>query len=67
MRSKLTDANGATPPLDCGDTVDNRPVLLIRTMAGNPAAPGAWFAAGLLADDVAATTRPWWHNGGRDY
>jgi hypothetical protein len=26
-------------------------VLLIRTMAGNPAAPGAWFAAGLLADD----------------
>jgi len=50
VRSKLTNADGATPPLDCGDTVDNRPVLLIRTMAGNPAAPAAWFAAGLLAD-----------------
>ena len=50
VRGKLTDATGATPPLDCGDTVDNRPVLLIRTMAGSPAAPGAWFAAGLLAD-----------------
>ena len=64
MRSKLTDANGATPPLDCGDTVDNRPVLLIRTMAGNPAAPGAWFAAGLLADDKKGD-----HGGGlgRDY
>jgi hypothetical protein len=50
VRGKLTNADGATPPLDCGDTVDNRPVLLIRTMAGNPAAPAAWFAAGLLAD-----------------
>lgn len=28
-----------------------QPVLLIRTMAGNPAAPDACFAAGLLADD----------------
>ena len=51
VHGKLTNADGATPPLDCGDTIDNRPVLLIRTMAGNPAAPGAWFAAGLLADD----------------
>jgi hypothetical protein len=51
VRSKLTNADGATPPLDCGDTIDNRPVLLIRTMAGNPAAPGAWFAAGLRADE----------------
>ena len=57
VRGTLTDANGATPPLDCGDTVDNRPVLLIRTMAGTPAAPGAWFAAGLLADR---------HKAGRD-
>jgi hypothetical protein len=64
VRGKLTNADGATPPLDCGDTVDNRPVLLIRTMAGNPAAPGAWFAAGLLADEGAR------HGGGgsgRDY
>jgi hypothetical protein len=33
-------------------------------MAGNPAAPGAWFAAGLLADEGAR------HGGGgpgRDY
>jgi hypothetical protein len=50
VRGKLTDASGATPPLDCGDTGDNRPILLIRTTAGNPAAPAAWFAAGLLAD-----------------
>jgi hypothetical protein len=64
VRGQLTDATGATPPLDCGDTVDNRPVLLIRTMAGNPAAPGAWFAAGLLADDKKGD-----HGGGpgRDY
>ena len=54
VRGKLTDANGATPPLDCGDTVDNRPVLLIRAVTpanpttGAPATPGAWFAAGLL-------------------
>ena len=64
VRSKLTNADGATPPLDCGDTVDNRPVLLIRTMAGTPAAPGVWFAAGLLADEGAR------HGGGgsgRDY
>jgi hypothetical protein len=56
VRGKLTDAMGATPPLSCGDTVDNRPVLLIRTVmpanatTGAAAAPGAWFAAGLLAD-----------------
>jgi hypothetical protein len=50
VRGQLTDASGATPPLDCGDTGDNRPILLIRTTAGNPAAPAAWFAAGLLAD-----------------
>lgn len=54
VRGKLTDASGANPPLNCGDTVDNRPVLLIRTVtpatATTPAAPGAWFAAGLLAD-----------------
>jgi hypothetical protein len=53
LRGKLTDATGATPPLNCGDTVDNRPVLLIRSVtpatATTPAAPAAWFAAGLLA------------------
>jgi hypothetical protein len=53
VRGKLTDATGATPPLNCGDTVDNRPVLLIRTVSSTPTTPpgpGAWFAAGLLAD-----------------
>jgi hypothetical protein len=55
VRGKLTDATGATPPANCGDTVDNRPVLLIRSVTpanpttGAPATPGAWFAAGLLA------------------
>ena len=53
VRGKLTDATGATPPLNCGDTVDNRPVLLIRSVtpatSSTPATPGAWFAAGLLA------------------
>jgi hypothetical protein len=49
VRGKLTDATGATPPLDCGDNIDNRPILLIRAVAGG--APGAWFAAGLLADE----------------
>jgi hypothetical protein len=55
LRGKLTDATGATPPLTCGDTVDNRPILLIRSVTpanpntGAPAAPAAWFAAGLLA------------------
>ena len=56
VRGKLTDATGAMPPLNCGDTIDNRPVLLIRAVTpanpttGAPATPGAWFAAGLLAD-----------------
>jgi hypothetical protein len=53
VRGKLTDATGATPPLNCGDTVDNRPVLLIRSVtpatSTTPATPGAWFAAGFLA------------------
>jgi hypothetical protein len=54
LRSTLTDATGATPPLNCGDTVDNRPVLLIRSVTpanpttGTPATPGAWFAAGFI-------------------
>ena len=44
-----------TPPLDCGDNVDNRPVLLVRNWnpanatTGAPAAPGPWFAAGVIA------------------
>jgi hypothetical protein len=56
VRGKLTDGTGATPPLNCGDTIDNRPVLLIRAVTpanpttGAPAIPGAWFAAGLLED-----------------
>ena len=55
VRSRLTDATGAPPPLTCGDTGDNRPILLIRAVtpanptAGTPATPAAWFAAGLLA------------------
>jgi hypothetical protein len=55
VRGKLVDSTGATPPLNCGDTVDNRPVLLIRSVTpanpttGAPASPGAWFAAGLLS------------------
>lgn len=54
-RGKFTDALGATPPVDCGDTVDNRPVLLVRSVTpanpttGAPATPGAWFAAGVIA------------------
>jgi hypothetical protein len=52
LSSLLTNASGATPPVDCGDTVDNRPVLLIRTVtaatATPPSAPSAWFAAGIL-------------------
>ena len=56
LRGKLTDATGATPPANCGDTIDNRPVLLIRSVTpanpttGTPATPSAWFAAGILAD-----------------
>jgi hypothetical protein len=56
VRSKLVDATGATPPLNCGDTVDNRPALLIRAVTpanpttGTPATPGPWFAAGFIAD-----------------
>jgi hypothetical protein len=55
VRGTLTDATGATPPLTCGDDMDNRPVLLIRSVTpanpttGTPATPGAWFAAGFIA------------------
>jgi len=55
VRGSLTDATGATPPLDCGNDVDNRPVLLVRAVTpanpttGTPATPGAWFAAGVIA------------------
>lgn len=54
--STITNASGATPQPDCGDTVDNRPVLLVRTVApanpaaGTPATPGSWFAAGVIKD-----------------
>ena len=54
VRGRLTDSTGATPPLDCGNTVDNRPVLLVRAVTpanpttGAPAIPSAWFAAGII-------------------
>jgi hypothetical protein len=52
LDSILKNASGATPPADCGDTAENRPVLLIRTVtaatATTPATPGSWFAAGIL-------------------
>jgi hypothetical protein len=55
VRGTLADATGAAPPLTCGDDVDNRPVLLVRSVTpanpttGAPATPGAWFAAGVIA------------------
>ncbi len=55
VRGWLTDATGATPPLTCGDSLDNRPILLVRSVTpanpttGAPATPGAWFAAGIIA------------------
>lgn len=52
LTSVLTNASGATPPVDCGDTIDNRPVLLIRTVTvatvTAPSVPSSWFAAGLM-------------------
>jgi hypothetical protein len=44
--SLIANASTASPTLDCGDNIDNRPVLLIRTVTA--AAPGSWFAAGIL-------------------
>ncbi len=55
-RGRLNDATGAAPPLDCGDSADNRPVLLVRAVipanssTGAPASPGPWFAAAVIAD-----------------
>ena len=52
--SILTNSSGTIPPFDCGDLIDNRPVLLLRTATpanattGAPATPGNWFAAGIL-------------------
>lgn len=57
ISGRLTNAGGSVPPTDCGDKIDNRPVLLIRNVTpanattGAPAAPGAWFAAGILATE----------------
>ena len=54
LDSTMMNASGATPQASCGDVIDNRPVLLIRTVTpantitGAPAIPGAWFAAGIL-------------------
>ncbi|MBM4207437.1 MAG: hypothetical protein FJ190_05270 [Gammaproteobacteria bacterium] len=50
INSILMNSDEQTPSADCGDTRDNRPVLLIRAFAGNPAAPGPWFAAGVIKD-----------------
>jgi hypothetical protein len=47
ISGSLTNASGATPPADCGDKIDNRPVLLIRTVSSE-GTPGSWFAAGIL-------------------
>lgn len=55
VKGTLADATGAAPPMTCGDDVDNRPVLLVRSVTpanpttGAPATPGAWFAAGVIA------------------
>ena len=54
VRGPLADSTGAAPPLDWGDDVDNRPVLLVRAVTpanpttGTPATPSAWFAAGII-------------------
>jgi len=53
IRSPLLNANGAPPSFPCGDNLDNRPVLLIRSAtvdANGVATPGNWFAAGILKD-----------------
>jgi hypothetical protein len=67
VRGPLTDDTGATPPHNCGDTVDNRPVLLIRAVTpanpttGTPATPGAWFAAGFVKGrDKGGRDRDWY-------
>lgn len=53
VRGWLTDANNLAPPATCGDTVDNRPVLLVRAVAagvdGAPPTPANWFAAGIIS------------------
>lgn len=57
IHSGLANSSGLLPPPNCGDTIDNRPILLIRTVTpanpttNTPAAPGAWFAAGIIKDD----------------
>jgi hypothetical protein len=52
INSLITNSSASIPTFSCGDNIDNRPVLLIRTVvpatAATPAAPGAWFAAGIL-------------------
>lgn len=53
----LANNLGILPPPNCGDKIDNRPILLIRTVTpanlttGIPAAPGAWFAAGIIGNE----------------
>lgn len=48
INNDLINGDNESPNADCGDSLDNRPVLLIRAFAGNPAAPGPWFAAGII-------------------
>lgn len=53
IKGPLLNANGAPPSFPCGDSLDNRPVLLIRSAtvdANGVATPGNWFAAGILKD-----------------
>jgi hypothetical protein len=48
IKGPLKDASGAAPLGYLGDNIDNRPILLIRTVTNG--APGNWFAAGILKD-----------------
>lgn len=63
ISGRLVNAGGSTPPASCGDTLDNRPVLLIRTVVpanpttNTPATPGVWFAAGTLNPNVPRFSR----------
>jgi hypothetical protein len=63
VRGWLQDANGGTPPSTCGDTFDNRRVILVRSVTagvgGAPATPGGWFAAGVISPRGNGHGRDW--------
>jgi hypothetical protein len=63
VRGWLQDANGGTPPSTCGDSVDNRPVILVRSVTagvgGAAATPGGWFAAGVISPRRFGHGRDW--------